>query len=166
MLKTKIVLALVVAMSALGACATDDGGEAKPGATATAPAPATVTEAAAPTVTSGDPILIETRVTNARGHTSDVLDSSLIGEKAFCRGGTTRGSSSGPVITTRFKCGDGTLEIQFAPTQVSWSQGAPWTIVGGTGSFKGLNGGGSMVAVFRDKDPDVGREIFTGLVSK
>ena len=36
---------------------------------------------------SGDAILIETRVTNAKRHTGVVLGGSTIGESAFCRGG-------------------------------------------------------------------------------
>jgi hypothetical protein len=36
----------------------------------------------------------------------------------------------------------------------------------GTGSLKGLRGGGSMVAKFVSDNPDTGREIFTGTVGK
>jgi hypothetical protein len=36
----------------------------------------------------------------------------------------------------------------------------------GSGSFKGLRGGGSMVAKFESDNPDIGREIFTGTVGK
>jgi hypothetical protein len=36
--------------------------------------------------------------------------------------------------------------------------------VSGTGSFKTLRGGGSMVAEFHDRDH--GREVFTGTVNK
>ncbi len=41
-----------------------------------------------------------------------------------------------------------------------------WEVVSGTGRFKGVRGGGSMVATFESDDPDTGREIFTGTVGK
>ena len=55
--------------------------------------------------------------------------------------------------------------MEFAPTQFSHVQGAAWTIVSGTESFKGWQGGGSMVAKFDSDNPDIGGEVFTGLVS-
>ena len=115
---------------------------------------------------SGDAILIETRVTNAKRHTGEVLGGSVIGESAFCRGGKTSGGSEGPTITTTFRCPGGTLKVQYAPTQRSLVQGGVWEVVRGTGSFEGLRGGGSMVAKFESDDPDSGREIFTGTVGK
>ena len=45
-------------------------------------------------------------------------------------------------------------------------QSAVWEIVSGTGRFEGLRGGGSMVARFESKDPDKGRETFTGTVGE
>ena len=113
-----------------------------------------------------DAILIETRVTNAKRHTGDVLGVSVIGESAFCRGGKTTGGSDGPTITTAFRCPGGTLKVQYAPTQPSLVQGSVWEVVSGTGSFEGLRGGGSMVAKFQKDDPDTGRETFTGTVGK
>ena len=113
-----------------------------------------------------DAILIETRVTSAKRHTGEVLGVSVIGESAFCPGGTTSGGSDGPTITTTFRCTAGTLKVQYAPTQRSLVQGGVWEVVSGTGSFKGLRGGGSMVAKFESDDPDTGREIFTGTLGK
>jgi hypothetical protein len=115
---------------------------------------------------SGDAILIETRVTNAKRHTGVVLGASVIGESAFCRGGKTSGGSEGPTITTTFRCPGGTLEVQYAPTQRSLVQGGVWEVVRGTGSFEGLRGSGSMVAKFETDDPDSGREFFAGTVGK
>ena len=114
---------------------------------------------------TGDAILIETRVTNPRRHAGKVLGVSVIGESAFCPGGTTSGGSEGPTITTTFHCSDGKLTVQFAPMQNSLVQSAVWGIVSGTGSFKSLRGGGSMVAKF-DEDSDTGGEIFTGTLGK
>ena len=68
-------------------------------------------------------------------------------------------------ITTTFRCADGTLEVEFTPTQFSHDQGSAWTIVSGTESFKGSQGRGSMVAKFDSDNPGTGGEVFTGLVS-
>jgi len=91
---------------------------------------------------------------------------SALAESAFCRGGTTSGGSEGPTTTTTFRCPGGTLKVQYAPTQPSSVQGSAWEIVSGTGSLKGLRGGGSMVAKFESDNPDTGREIFTGTVGR
>jgi hypothetical protein len=50
--------------------------------------------------------------------------------------------------------------------QPSVVQSAVWELVSGTGRFEGLRGGGSLVARFVSKDPDQGRETFTGTVGK
>jgi hypothetical protein len=39
-------------------------------------------------------------------------------------------------------------------------------VVSGTGKFKGLRGGGSMVAKFGSEDPEKGGETFTGTVTQ
>jgi hypothetical protein len=152
--------------SALGlaACGDDDGGAVR---TVTVPGPEASAQDSAPAAAvGGDAILIETRITSARRHTGEILGTSVIGEAAFCRGGTTSGGSDGPTITATFRCDNGTLKVQYAPTQRSLVQGGAWEIVKGTGRFKGLRGGGSMVARFEEDDPEGGREIFTGTVSR
>lgn len=148
---------LVVAAIGLAACGGDNGGEVR-----------TVTVAAVEqdTTATGDAILIETRITNAKAHTGEVLSGSLIGESAFCPGGKTSGGSEGAVITSTFRCADGSLIVRYSPIQHSLVQGAPWEVVSGTGSYEDLRGGGSMVARFGSKDPDEGRETFTGTVDK
>jgi hypothetical protein len=135
-----------------------NGGEVR---TVTVPAEA---EQDAPVI--GDAILIETRISDAKHHMGEVLDRSFIGESAFCPGGKTTGGSTGPTIITMFRCPDGGLKIRFAPMQPSVVQSAVWEIASGTGRFEGLRGGGSMVARFVSKDPDKGRETFTGTVGK
>jgi len=154
------VMAGVTAALWLAACG-DDNGSVR---TATVPAAETATQTSTSPPVDGDPILIETRVTDIKNHKGKVLGVSRIGESAFCRGGKTSGGSEGALITSTFHCSDGTLKVRFAPTQRSVVQGAPWEIVSGTGSYKGLRGGGSMVAKF--DDPATGGEIFTGIVSK
>jgi hypothetical protein len=157
MVHRRLTAALAVAASGLTACGNDSGGEVKT---------VTVTETERDTPVTGDAILIQTRITNAKRHTGEVLGPSAIGESAFCRGGKTRGGSEGPTITTTFRCPGGTLKVQYAPTQPSLVQGSVWEVVSGTGSFKGLRGGGSMIAKFKKDDPDAGRETFIGTVGK
>ena len=164
MLHRWLTAALALAAIGLAACGDDNGGDVRTVTVAPAETSAQETSTSAPV--SGDAILIETRVTNAKRHTGEVLDASVIGESAFCRGGKTSGGSEGPTITTTFRCPGGTLKVHYAPTQNSPVQGSVWEVVSGTGSFKGLRGGGSMVARFESKDPDRGRETFTGTVGE
>jgi hypothetical protein len=164
MTKVRLVMALTIAASGLAACGGNNGGDVRTVTVAPAETSSQETSTSAPV--SGDAILIETRVTNAKRHTGEVLGVSVIGESAFCRGGKTSGGSEGPTITTTFRCPRGTLKVQYAPTQRSLVQGGVWEVVRGTGSFEGLRGGGSMVAKFESDNPDTGREIFTGTVGK
>jgi hypothetical protein len=151
---------LVAAIAALGLVACSDGdGDAD------APAETSARETSSPPPASGDAILIETRITDARAHTGEVLDGSVIGEAAFCSGGQSAGSSAGAAITATFDCPGGTLTVRYAPRQNSAVQSSEWEVVSGTGDFEGLRGGGWMVAAFTGDDPDIGREVFTGTVS-
>jgi hypothetical protein len=164
MTKVRLVMALVLAANALAACGGDKGNDVR--TVTVAPDATSAQETSTPAPVSGDAILIETRVTNARRHTGEVLGVSVMGESAFCRGGKTSGGSEGPTIKTTFRCPGGMLKVQYAPTQPSLVQGGVWEVVSGTGRFEGLRGGGSMVAKFESDDPDAGREIFTGTVGK
>ena len=169
MQKLSLWMALTVASTGLVACGGSNEGDVR--TVTVAPAGTSVTETAAPPPTSGDAILIEMRVPDAKLHAGEVLDVSVLGESPFCAGGTTTGGSEGPTITTTFHCPDGTLTVQYAPIQPSLVQGAVWEIVGGTGSFEGRRGGGSMVARFEAEDastgaPSNGREIFTGTLDR
>jgi hypothetical protein len=157
-------MALTIATIGLGACGDDKGGAVRTVTVAPAETSAQETPTSAPL--SGAPVLIETRVTNARRHTGEVLGGSVLGESAFCRGGKTSGGSEGPTITTTFHCAGGTLKVQYAPTQNSVVQGSVWEVVSGTGRFEGAHGGGSMVTKFNNHDPDTGREIFTGTIGR
>lgn len=161
---SKVARLMLVAITAIGlsACGAETAGSGSP----ITPTETPDTEKATSAPRSGDAILIETQITNARLHTGVVLDGSVLGESAFCEGGDTTGSSSGPTITATFTCPSGTLTVQYAPTQNSPVQSAEWEVVSGTGSFEGLHGGGYMVAAFASDDPDAGREVFTGTVSQ
>jgi hypothetical protein len=155
--RVRLVTAATIAALGLAGCSGADS-EGSP-----APTSAQETSTAAPA--SGDAILIQTRITDARSHTGEVLDGSALGETAFCSGGESNGSSAGAVITTTFSCADGTLTVEYSPRQPSLVQSSPWEVVSGTGSFEGLHGGGWMVAAFESDEPDLGREVFTGTVS-
>ncbi len=158
----RLTIAVTIATSSLVACAGDNGGDVRTATTTGADTAAPEASTSAPV--SGDAILIEERITDARLHTGVVLETSVIGESAFCRGGTTTGGSEGAAITETFHCPGGTLVVRFAPKQNSLVQGALWEVVTGTGSFEGLRGGGSMVARFDDDDPDTGQVTFAGTV--
>lgn len=152
---------LAVVATGLAACGGDTGGEVR-----TVTVPAVEQDTAA----TGDAILIETRISDARHHTGEVLSGSFIGKATFCPDGKTSGGGDAEgfasVITT-FRCRDGRLTIRYSPQQPSAVQSAVWEVVSGTGSYKGLRGGGSMVAKFGNrKDRGRGQETFTGTVRK
>ena len=160
----------------LVACAGDDGEvvlpeTARSAKAATSTDPATTTEPSAQggslsAPIFGKPILVETRIIDARRHVGVVVRTSVIGESAFCPGGRTSGGSEGAAITTTFRCRGGTLTVRYSPVQRSRVQGSAWEVISGTGNLAGLSGGGSMVAIFEKEDPDRGREIFAGLVGE
>lgn len=156
--KTAVTLVLTVSLLALAACGDDDGDEVR---TVTVETPA---EAEQDAQVTGDAILIKTRIPDARTHSGEVLDGSVIGESAFCPGGKTSGGSEGAEITATFRCPGGRLTVSYSPTQRSLVQSSDWKIVSGTGSLKGLRGGGSMVAHFGSNHK--GGETFTGTVNR
>jgi len=157
--KTAFTGLLTVALLGIAACGDDDSTEVRP-VTVGTPAEA---EQGAPA--SGDAILIQTRIPDAATHAGEVLDGSVIGESPFCPGGQTRGGSEGALITSTFRCPDGRLTVSFSPMQNSLVQSSEWQIESGTGSYKGLRGGGWMVAKF-EKRVGPGGETFTGTVTR
>ena len=157
--KTAFTVLLMVSLLGIAACG-DDGDEVR---TVTVETPAEA-EQGPPAI--GDAILIETRITSAKKHAGEVLGGSVIGESEFCAGGKTRGGSAGAEITATFQCPGGRLTVSYSPTQRSLVQSSDWKIVSGTGRFKGLSGGGWMVAKFGPKDPEKGGETFTGAVTR
>lgn len=162
MTKTAVLTLLAIASAGLTACGDDDGGEVK---TVTVTETSAQSNAAEPPA-DGDAVLIETRVSDAKNHKGEVAGTSVIGESPFCRGGTTTGGSEGPTITTTIRCDGGTLVLRYAPMQPSLTQAAVWAVVEGTGSFKGMRGGGWMAASFKRDNPDSGREVFAGTMGR
>ena len=160
--------ALVLVVTALGiaACGDDDADEG--GTTTGAEQAGTTSEE------SGEPILIKTHVVfvedpKVKGETKgEVLSGSTIGDSAFCAGGTFRDRHGEPplgLVVKTFRCPGGGLTITFSPTEPSLKQTADWEVVEGSGSFKGLTGGGRVEAVFESKGGE-GRETFTGTVTR
>jgi hypothetical protein len=162
MTTARCLTALTIAAAGLVACSADDGGGDREDASAQTSAKETSDSIPA----SGDAILIETRISDARAHTGEVLDGSVLGESAFCSGGESTGGSEGATITATFSCPGGTLTVEYRPRQNSLVQSSEWEVMSGTGEFEGLHGGGWMVAAFTGDDPDTGREVFTGTVGR
>jgi len=77
----------------------------------------------------------------------------------------TAASAGITLITSTFRCPDGRLTVSFSPMQNSLVQSSEWQIESGTGSYKGLRGGGWMVAKF-EKRVGPGGETFTGTVTR
>ena len=162
------LLAAIALTAGVAACDGADDTAARPDTSSGAESPSPESSASSPVDSPlfGKPILIETRVLDARRHRAVVVATSVIGEAAFCPGGRASGGSEGAAITTTFHCPGGTLTVRYSPTQRSVVQGAGWEVVSGTGNLADLRGGGSMVAVFDEDDPDRGREVFTGTVGE
>ena len=156
---------LAVTAIGLAGCGGDDGDE-------TTAAPAVDRDRSADRGDGGEPILIKTRVRVARGGGGggEVLRGSHIGDSAFCPGGRISDRHGEPplgLVVKTFRCPDGRLTITFSPTQNSLVQSSAWSVVKGTGRFKGLRlrGEGQMKARFSKADESKGRETFTGTVA-
>lgn len=111
------VAALAVAAVKLTACSDDAGTHA----TATATTRATTTSSTGTTLTTSPhgvrkTIVIKTRFVDFNGK---VVDGSLIGDSAFCAGGTLHHESGSPEIgypaINVFSCGDSQLKSGFGP---------------------------------------------------
>lgn len=149
-------LALLFALASLGlaACGEDDEGES---------------EAAADAAGATEEIVIQTEITFPRGGApeGEVVDGSVIGDSPFCSGGTFSDSEGDAswLVEKAIECDDGTLRIGFSPGKpVDQTQAGPWKVLGGTGAYEGLEGGGRMEMKGEPGDPLHGRETFTGTV--
>ena len=167
-MRRALVLVLVGVLF-LGACSGDDDD-------------AWNTSVASTTAPRGEPIVIRTRMVIAEEEgaepiaTGEVLEGSTLGRSPFCAGGTivdSHGSTDPAVepyglIDRTITCPDGTVRVGFTPEvgpQGPTGKGS-WTIVSGTGSFTGLRGSGKMKVVDDPTDASLGRETFTGTVTR
>ena len=169
----KLLLALALAVGAVGlaACSDDDADES--GTTAPAEEAGTTAgedETGTSAKEGGEPILIKTHLApvNASGETTgEVLAGSTIGDSTFCVGGQfgERKEPGSDLVTRIFRCSGGTVTITFTSTPPDVEQRSDWKVAKGLGSFEGLSGGGQMRAASESSNGE-GREIFTGTVSR
>ena len=128
----------------------------------------------------GKPIVIRTRMLIAAAEraepiaSGEVLDGSTLGGSPFCAGGTIADThaSKDPameqygLIDRTITCPDGSLRMGFTPSQTQGlTQTGSWTIVSGTGAFKGIHGSGKMEVTHDPNDDSLGRETLTGTVT-
>jgi hypothetical protein len=139
------------------------------------------TSAASTTGSAGEPIVIRTSMIIAAAPgaepiaTGEVLEGSTLGGSPFCVGGTILDSHGSPdpaeepygLIDRTITCADGTVRVGFTPeVPQGQTQTGSWTIVSGTGAFERLRGSGGMEVVYDPDDDSVGRETFTGTVTR
>jgi hypothetical protein len=151
-------LTLLAALVAVGAAAVGTVAIAKPGATRSQADDAP------------KPVLIETALTvSESGPPVGRITRLFIGERSLCRRAAFEDevteTSSGPTVTKRIDCGRrGDLAIRFKPRPVAervLNQSASWSLIEATGSFRGLEGRGTMFVRLERREPS-GREVFTG----
>jgi hypothetical protein len=144
----RLALTLMLATLGVAGCGDDD----KDGG-----GPATTPQS------KSEKVLIQTRLSIPTG---EVLSGSSIGDSPFCTGGTFRdqdGNEQIGSVDRTFRCPDGSLRIGFSPGEPQGqTQSGPWKVLGGTGSFKGLRGSGTMRVTFVSDSSKNGRETFTG----
>jgi hypothetical protein len=108
--------------------------------------------------------------------TGKVLEGSTLAGSPFCVGGkildshasTDPGMKPYGLIARTITCADGTLKVGLTPKvgpQGPTGNGS-WTLVSGTGAFKGLRGGGKEKIAYDPKDESVGRETLTATVTR
>lgn len=153
--------ALAVAAASLTACSDDAGTHA------------TTTSSTGTTLTTSPhgvrkSIVIKTQVVDFEGK---VVDGSLIGDSAFCAGGTLHHESGSPEIgypaINVFSCGDSQLKIGFGPGPDQMNnriQTSSWKVLEGNGDFAGVTGSGQMKVEFPQAGASNGQETFTGTV--
>ncbi len=160
-----VVLVLVGGVLCLGACGGDEDDAAD----------ASVASTTAP---RAEPALIRTRMDIADTEraepiaTGEVLDGSTLGDSPFCARGTVRDShgSNDPtvwLIVETITCPEGTVKLRFTPEPAQgMNQTGSWTIVSGTGTFKGLRGSGEMEVVYGPDADSPTHVTFTGTVTR
>jgi hypothetical protein len=167
----------------LGACG---GGVANGSGAAASTPPSTLPSTAEP---RGEPIVIRMSLVTAAVEgaeipaTGKVLEGSTLGAAPFCVGGTIEDRHPDPdaapprLLDRTITCPDGTVTLGLTP-EVGLTpeppkdrpQGGSWTIVGGTGTFEGLRGGGEMEVTYDPgNEPDkksLAQATLTGTVTR
>lgn len=158
---------LALAMVMAAACLTSCGNENDRGSAPSNAARPDVDHSSAPPL-DGEKVVIKTRIV---GFAGKVASGSVLGGARFCPGGAVRHEPGSleigfPAINV-FKCQAGSLRIGFGPGPDQMDQAvqtSDWRVLGGTGSFAGCTGEGTMRVKFEDRDAAIGRETFTGVV--
>jgi len=176
-MRAAVVLVSVLAF-VLGACG---------GSVASGSSPAG-SRAVSTAVQAGEPIVIQMSLVVAAVEgaeitaTGKVLEGSTLGAAPFCIGGTIEERHADPnaaplrFLNRTISCPDGTVTLGVTP-EVGLTpeppkdrpQGGSWTIVGGTGTFEALRGGGEMEVTY-DPSNEPGKEslaraTLTGIVT-
>ncbi len=159
-----LALALLIA-AVLTSCGNhNDAGIASAPTPSSRPALAT----SSPPTVDGERTVIKTRIV---GFTGRVLTGSILGSAVFCRGGTLRHDRGNleigfPAVNV-FNCPAGSLRIGFGPgpDQMDHAvQTSNWRVLGGTGSFVGATGEGTMRVKWEQGEAAIGRETFRGVI--
>jgi hypothetical protein len=158
-------LAMMIAAACLASCGDDNVG-GRGSAPTIAPSPEV--DSSPPPALEGEKIVIKTRIVEFTGK---VLTGSVLGDAAFCPGGTLRHEHGSPEIgfpaINVFNCQAGALRIGFGPgpdQQDQSVQTSDWRVLDGTGSFAGSTGEGTMRVKFEEGDAAIGHETFVGVV--
>jgi hypothetical protein len=148
------LLALALAVTALGLAACGDGDESS---------------TSADSAESSEEIVIVTHIVFPRQGegtpSGEIVGGSTIGDSPFCPGGSFRDGPGQDAydVEKNIDCPDGTLTIGFSPGEpAGHKQTGPWEVLGGTGAYEGLQGEGEMEVTGSDRE---GRETFTGTVT-
>jgi hypothetical protein len=111
------------------------------------------------------PVLIETAITfSENAPAAGRIERLFIGERSPCRRARFTDEARHTTIIKRIDCGrSGNLTLRFGPrpNRPTRNKSGSWRLIEGTGSFRGLEGGGTMFARGERRAPR-GREVFTG----
>ena len=150
--------ASIVVMAALAV------GAVTAGAVAVAESDATSSQAG----NTRKPVLIETALSFSEdAPPSGTIRRLFIGQRSLCTGARFADELRRGAVIKRINCGGrGDLTIRFTPRPDGprvRNQSSSWTLIGATGSFRRLTGGGTMFVRFAQAAPTA-REVFTGTV--
>src|SRR4051812_8913736 len=167
-IRSRPAMLALVAMSAV-ACLTSCGNDnvEEQGSTTSSPSGSDIDHSAPPTLNE-EKVVIKTRI---RGFTGRVLTASVVGDAAFCPGGTVRHEHGSleigfPAVNV-FSCQTGALKVGFGPGPDQMNQllqTSDWRVLDGTGSFAGSTGEGTMQVKFKEGDAVIGHETFLGVI--
>jgi hypothetical protein len=130
----------------------------------------------------GEPLVIRTKLTVAAVEgaetiaTGEVLEGSMMGDSAFCVGGTVLDVHADPaeavdaLIERTITCRAGTVTLGITPVvgashdPQDLTQTGAWTIIRGSGAFDGLGGQGEMEMTYGPGEGSAVHETLTGTV--